>query len=161
MPEQGAELSGFLEAAGRSLAEAQGELAGLAADVPTTVAIAEAELELKAAVARRADGTVVLETISTGDMRAGGITPGLLSTVRIQYVAVGTAATLGAEAPRRTPEDVVGDVKGRDDVGRLDRILGGLVYEAQFVPGPKRWLVTARDADARIVREVLVPDEGA
>lgn len=159
MPEQGADLQGFLEAAGRSLAGAQGSLAGTVADVPTAVAIAEAELELKAAVARRSDGTVVLEPISTQDMRAGGITPGLVSTVRIQYVAVGSTAVAGAEEPRRTPVDVVESVRERPDVKALDRILGGLVYETAFVPGRKRWLVTAKDPEERVVREVLVPDE--
>lgn len=160
MPEQPAELSGFMEAAGRSLADAQGSLAGDAVQVPTAVAIAEAELELKAAVARRSDGAVVLETISTKDMRAGGITPGLLSTIRIQYVAVtGDGGLAPSAQPTRTPKDVIADIRKRDDVVVLDRILGGLVYEATFVPGSRRWLVTARDPDERVVREVLVPDE--
>jgi hypothetical protein len=154
-----AELGGFLEAAGKSLADAQGALAGDVVDLPPAVAIAEAELELKAAVQRRTDGTVVLETISTQDMRSGAITPGLLSTIRVQYVAV-AADTLVApsQQPTRTPKDVIDDVRKREDVAVLDRILGGLRYEAVFVPG-KRWLVTARDADERLVREILIRDE--
>lgn len=154
-----AELGGFLEAAGKSFSDAQGALAGELIDLPPAVAIAEAELELKAAVQRRTDGTVVLETISTQDMRSGAITPGLLSTIRVQYVAV-AADTVAApsQQPTRTPKDAIDDVRGREDVAVLDRILGGLRYEAVLVPG-KRWLVTARDADERLVREVLVPDE--
>lgn len=154
-----AELGGFLEAAGKSFSDAQGALAGELVDLPPAVAIAEAELELKAAVQRRTDGTVVLETISTQDMRSGAITPGLLSTIRVQYVAV-AADTVAApsQQPSRTPKDVIDDVRVREDVAVLDRILGGLRYEAVFVPG-KRWLVTARDADERLVRELLVPDE--
>jgi hypothetical protein len=155
-----AELRGFLEAAGKSFTDAQGALAGDAVDLPPAVAIAEAELELKAAVQRRTDGTVVLETISTQDMRSGAITPGLLSTIRVQYVAVAAdTVTAPSQQPTRTPKDVIDDVREREDVAVLDRILGGLQFEAVFVPG-KRWLVTARDADRRLVREVLVPDEG-
>jgi hypothetical protein len=154
-----AELGGFLEAAGKSFTDAQGALAGDLVDLPPAVAIAEAELELKAAVQRRTDGTVVLETISTQDMRSGSITPGLLSTIRVQYVAV-AADTVAApsQQPTRTPKDVIDDVREREDVAVLDRILGGLRYEAVFVPG-KRWLVTARDADERLVREVVIQDE--
>lgn len=155
-----AELGGFLEAAGKSLADAQGALAGELVDLPPAVAIAEAELELKAAVQRRADGTVVVETISAQDMRSGTITPGLLSTIRIQYVAV-AADTVAppSQQPTRTPRDVIDEVRKRDDVAALDRILGGLRFEAIHVPG-RRWLVTAKDPDERLVREILVKDEG-
>jgi hypothetical protein len=156
-----ADLGGFLEAAGKSFTDAQGALAGDVVDLPPAVAIAEAELELKVAVQRRTDGTVVLETISTQDMRSGAITPGLLSTIRVQYVAVAAdTLTAPSQQPTRTPKDVIDDVRGREDVAVLDRILGGLRYEAVLVPG-KRWLVTAHDPDDRLVREILVPDEGA
>jgi hypothetical protein len=159
MPD-GADLGGFLEAAGRSLADAQGTLADGVADIPAAIAIAEAELEVKAAVTRRTDGTLQLETLSAQDMRSGTITPGLLSTVRVQYVAV-AADTLVApsQQPTRTPNDVIDDVRVRDDVTVLDRILGGLVFDAVYVPSGRRWVVTAKDEEQRIVREVLVPDE--
>jgi hypothetical protein len=148
-----ADLGGFLEAAGKSFTDAQGALAGDVVDLPPAVAIAEAELELKAAVQRRTDGTQ--------DMRSGAITPGLLSTIRVQYVAVAAdTLTAPSQQPTRTPKDVIDDVRGREDVAVLDRILGGLRYEAVLVPG-KRWLVTAHDPDDRLVREILVPDEGA
>jgi hypothetical protein len=159
MPD-GADLGGFLEAAGRSLADAQGTLADGVADIPAAIAIAEAELEVKAAVTRRTDGTLQLETLSAQDMRSGTITPGLLSTVRVQYVAV-AADTLAApsQQPIRAPKDVIDDVRVRDDVAVLDRILGGLVFDAVYVPSGRRWLVTAKDEEQRIVREILVPDE--
>jgi len=149
-----------MEAAGRSLAEAQGALAGEIVDVPTAVAISEAELEVKAAVVRRADGVMALETISTADMRSGGIAPGLVSTLRLQYVAVtADSAVAPSEQPTKTPGDVIAGVKRREDVAVLDKILGGLLYEAIYVPGRRRWLVTAKDAEQRLVREVLVPDD--
>jgi hypothetical protein len=154
-----AELGGFLEAAGKSFSDAQGALAGDVVELPPAVAIAEAELELKAAVQRRADGSVVLETISAQDMRSGAITPGLLSTIRVQYVAVAADTVVPpSQQPTRTPKDVIDDVREREDVAVLDRILGGLRYEAVFVPG-KRWLVTAHDTEGRKVREILVAEE--
>ena|SRR5918995_473658 len=160
MAESGADLGGFLEAAGKSFVDAQGALSGDLVDIPPAVAIAEAELELKAALQRRADGTVTLETISTSDMRSGAITPGLLSTIRVQYVAV-PADTLSspAEQPASTPKDAIDTVRGREDVVVLDKILGGLLYEAAYLPGRRRWLVTATDAEQRVVREIIVPDE--
>lgn len=160
MPETGADLSGFLEAAGQSLAAAQGSLAGELVDIPPAVAISETELEVKAAVVRRPDGVVALETISTQDMRAGNITPGLLSTVRVQYVAVAADTVVPpSEQPTRTPREVIDGVRGRQDVAALEKILGGLAFEAIYVPARRRWLVTAKDPEERLVREVLVPDE--
>lgn len=156
----GADLGGFLEAAGRSLADAQGTLGGGVTDIPSAVAIAEAELEVKAAVSRRADGTIQLETLSAQDMRSGAIASGLLSTVRVQYVAVAAdTLTAPSQKPVRTPRDVIDNVRRREDVAALDRILGGLAFDAVYVASGKRWLVTATDAERRVVREVLVPDE--
>jgi hypothetical protein len=154
-----ADLTGFLEAAGRSLADAQGALAGEIVDIPTSVAISEAELEVKATMDKDAAGKIVLQTISTQAIQQGGLEPNLLSTVRIRYVAVAEDTIVPpSEQPTRTAGDVIDDVKGRDDVIALDKILGGLAYEAVFVPTTKRWLVTARDPEARLVREVVVPD---
>ncbi|MGH2995128.1 MAG: hypothetical protein ACRDN6_12450 [Gaiellaceae bacterium] len=158
--EPGADLTGFVEAAGRSLADAQGALAGELVDVPTAVAISEAELEVKATVGNAAGGGVLLQPVSSETARQGGITPGLLSTIRIRYVAVVEDTLVPpSERPTRTPDKVIDDVKGREDVAALDKILGGLAYEATFVPHTRRWLVTARDSDARLVREVVVADE--
>ena len=153
-----ADLTGFLEAAGRSLADAQGALAGELVDIPSAVAISEAELEVKATVDRSA-GVVVLQPITSQDARQGAITPGMLSTVRIRYVAV-SEDTLAApsQQPTRPPDKVIDDVRTREDVVALDKILGGLTYEAVFVPATQRWLVTASDSEARLVREVVVPD---
>jgi len=64
-----------------------------------------------------------------------------------------------AAPPRRPREDVIGDVRGRTDVGRLDAILGGLAFDAVFVPQGRKWLVTARDASGRLVRAAVVADE--
>lgn len=158
MAETAADLTGFLEAAGRSLADAQGALSGELVDLPTAVAISEAELEVKATVDRSAGG-VVLQPVSTETALKGGITPGVLSTLRIRYVAVPEdTLTPPSLRPVRAPDSVIGEVRKREDVVALDTILGGLTFEAVFVPTTKRWLVTARDPENRLVREVVVPD---
>jgi hypothetical protein len=158
--DEGADLRGFLEAAGRSLADAQGTLGGDVADIPAAIAISEAELEVKAAIGRR-DGAVVLQPVTIEDARQGAIPVGVLSTVRIRYVAV-AEDTLAAPSrrPTRTAEEVVREVRARDDVARLDKILGGLVYDPVFVPETQRWLVTAKDPEDRVVRQVVVADTG-
>ena len=155
-----ADLRQFLETAGRSLADAQGALAGEVVDIPTAVAISEAELEVKATLDRK-DGSVILQPVTGDAARQGGISPGVVSTVRIRYVAV-AEDTLAApsERPSQTPEKVVDEVRSREDVARLDKIMGGLTYEAVFVPSTKRWVVTATDQENRPVRHVLVPDGG-
>jgi hypothetical protein len=53
---------------------------------------------------------------------------------------------------------VIKEVSVREDVAVLDKILGGLTYEAVFIPGTQRWLVTAKDPEQHLVREVVVPD---
>jgi hypothetical protein len=156
--EPDADLTGFLEAAGRSLADAQGALSGELVDLPTAVAISEAELEVKATVDRTAAG-VVLQPVSTAAVLKGGITPGVLSTLRIRYVAL-TEDTVAppSQRPSQDGATVIGVVQKREDVVALDKILGGLRFEAVFVPLTRRWLVTARDPEDRLVREVVVPD---
>jgi hypothetical protein len=154
----GAGLAGFLQEAGRSLGEAQGALVSADAGVPQTMAISEAELEVKAGLASDG-GRLRLETISTAEIRKGGLEPGLLSTIRIRYVAVAVDTAPGGAAPARTVPEVIDDVKARPDVVAIDRILGGLRYEAAFLAPAGRWVVTAFDSSDRIVREVVVVDE--
>jgi hypothetical protein len=159
--EGGADLGGFLEAAGRSLADAQGGLAGKGLGIPGAVAIAEAELEIKATVEGAATGELALQPVSGKDIREADISPGVLSTVRIRYVAVADDTLVApAEEPSRTADTVIGEVRRRKDVAAIAKILGGLEFDAAFVPATKRWLVTARDQQARVVREVVVPDTG-
>lgn len=157
-----ADLTAFLESAGRSLAEAQGGLAGEIAQVPSTAAISEAELEVKATIERLAEGGVALQPISSGDARQSDISPGLLSTVTVRYVMAAEDTLVGpADRPAGTAQGAIKEVSGRPDVKALDRILGGLSFEATFVPRTGRWLVTATDPGGRVVRETLVADRGS
>ena len=153
-----ANLRGFIEAAGRSLTGAQGELVGSGASA-TRLAISEAELEVKATLERDEAGGVDLQLVTSGDARRSEIDPGMLSTVRIRYVTApeDMLAPL-AEKPTRTEAKAIASVKRREDIRSLDRILGGLTFEASFVPATKRWLVIARDPKDRLVREIVVAD---
>jgi hypothetical protein len=153
-----ADLGGFLEAAGRSLGDAQEALVGDISDVPTSVAISTAELEAKVGFSRAADGSLLLDTVSVADIAKGGIEVGALSTVKVQFAAVAEEAVTPGPRPTKTAPEVIDAVKKRPDVVVLDRILDGLRFEAVFVPPTRRWLVRATDAQERVVREVLVPD---
>jgi hypothetical protein len=147
-----ADAGGFFEAAGRSLGEAQGALAG-GTDVPATVAISEAQLEVKVIVDRREEG-LDIQPVGTEVLAKGKVDPGLVSTVTLRFVPVATA-----EAPaRRAGSDVIDEVRKRPDVQRVAKIVGDLRFEAQFVAG-RRWLVVARDAEGRVVREAVVDDD--
>ena len=160
MPETGADLGGFLEAAGQSLVDAQGSLAGEIVDIPAAVAISEESWRSRP---RWFAGP-------TAWWRSDDLDPGHAG--REHHAG---AALDSARASTSRWRDTVGpwvgaadeEAEGRDRRGRaaartspsLDKILGGLVFEAIYVSWGRRWLVTAKDAEQRLVREVVVPDE--
>jgi hypothetical protein len=161
-PRDEAELGAFLDTVGRSFSEAQDAL-GEGLDLPTSFVIANAELEVKAAVSVDAAGRTVVHTLSAQDLYRGGIDPGVLSTVRVGFAVtpreVAPEGPLRMERPKRQPEDVIADLRRRPDVAALAKILGELAIQATYVPQGRRWLVVARDAQGRLVREAIVPDE--
>ncbi len=147
-----AELKAFLEAAGRSLADAQGALGGLR----TELVLSNAELEAKVALKAGADGTLTVQPISAQDLRLAQFNVAGVSTLRVNFVA--TAGESLAAPPIRQPGDIIDDVRKRPDVAVLEGILGPLEITTTFVSDARRWLVTARDASGRLVRETIVPD---
>lgn len=154
-----AELQAFLEAAGKSLADAQGSLSGATPDVPSAMAISDAELEVKATIEQAAGGAIAFKPASAADVVSGKLTAAALSTVRIRYVAVvDDALSSPSRRPTRAPADVIGVVKARDDIAALDKILGSLEYEAVFVAPTTSWMVTVTDPAGRRVRDVVVKD---
>ncbi len=156
-PTNEADLRGFLEAAGRSLTEAQGALGGGLEQRPAALVIANAELEVKTALKADSGGGLTVQPISAEDLARANIDAAALSTVRVSFVA--TAPDLTAQsAPARQPEEVADEVRKRPDVAQLDRILGGLTVDAIYIPRSQRWLVTAQDPKGRVVREVVLPD---
>ena len=160
-PSNEAPLETFLDTVGRSLTDAQDSLdTGL--DLKTSFVLANAELEIKAAVNLDAKGRTVVQPISTQDIREGGIDPGLLSTVRIGFTAAARdlPPTSGRGGqPTKQPEDVIKEIRSHPDVATLEKILGTLDIGATYVPEEKRWLVLARDQKGRLVREAILPDE--
>jgi hypothetical protein len=155
------DLRGFLEAAGKSLTEAQGTLTGDSILTPSALAISEAELEVKAAVTQQAGGKLALQTLSMESLRTG-IDPGLVSTVHIRYVAVAAEATKGPGTPggpKRVSEEITKLVTARADIAALTKIVGKLVIVPVFVPETRRWLVVARDQAGRVLRELILADD--
>ena len=109
-----APLGAFLEATGRSLGDAQRQLGDGkdTAGIPTTMAIDEVELEVKATLEGAGDDEVALRPVSSEEARAGAIAPELLSTLRVRYVAVADdVSEVPSVPPRRTPEEVIDEVR--------------------------------------------------
>jgi len=160
-PEAELGLGTFLELAGRSISDAQGQISPQAQ--PTQLMIGNAEVEAKVAVTTDPERGLSIATISAADIRRGGIEPGVLSTLRISFVT--TAAEIPTpvpgvgKKPRRDAAAVVKELSLKTDVANLARVLGQLSYEATFVPNTQRWLVVARDPKGRVVREAILPDD--
>lgn len=157
------DLQAFLEAAGSSLAGAQAPI-GADVQLPSAMVLANAELELKAAILTDSQGRLTVKTFSSQDILRGSINPGVLSTVKVNFVAtlgetLPSQSSPAADAPKRTPQDVIDSVKARPDIRLLDEILGDLEIKVNYVPGQQRWLVTAHDPRNRLVRELVLPDD--
>lgn len=147
----------FLAAAGSSLTAAQGSLTeGL--DLTSNLVVSEAQLEVKAALSMDSEGQLAVQTISVQDISQGGIDPGLVSTVQINFVATpGEPQTEGSK-PNRISTDVIKEVSKQTDVAAMEKILGRLKYDATYVSDKERWLVTVHDPKGRLVRESILPD---
>ncbi len=147
----------FLAAAGNSLSAAQGSLTeGL--DLTTNLVVSEAQLEVKAALSADSKGRLAVQTISAKDISQGGLDPGLVSTMQINFVATAGEPQAEVTKPKRSPADVVKEVSKHSDVAAMEKILGDLTYDATFVSDKERWLVTVRDPKGRLVRESVLPD---
>lgn len=157
--EQQIGLAEFFEQAGQSIAEAQDAIAPL--DQPTQMVIDNAEVEVKVTVASDANGALAVQTISSEEASRSGIVPGMLSTLRVNFVAAATeppATSATGVRPVRDVKAVIKEVSERPDVVNVSKALGKLDFEATYVSSQKRWLVVARDAKQRIIRESVVPD---
>jgi len=150
---EGAVFQAFLESAGRSLRDAQTALGVDRTGITTELAISDAELDVKVAVESDPRGALRIRPMGTRDVQAGAVQPEALSTVKVKYVAVA-----GEKTPRRSPSEVIGEIARREDVQRLERILGSFEYSARFVPERDIWLVSARAPNVGVVREVVLPD---
>ncbi len=147
----------FLTAAGRSFGDAQNALTeGL--DLAANLVVSEAQLEVKAALNADVQGGLAVQTISAQAISQGGIDPGLVSTVKINFTATRGEPASDITQPKRTSTEVVEEVSKRQDVVAMEKILGNFKYDAAYVSGKERWLVTVRDPQDRLVREYILPD---
>jgi hypothetical protein len=163
-----AELAAFLELAGRSLSEAQGAL-GSAAELRAEMVLASAELEAKVALRADPSGRLAVQPVSASDLRLAQFNAAGVSTLRVSFVAAAGAVQDGATQspgtgvgsggrPVRKPEEIAEGVRKRPDVAALENILGPFSFETTYVDAAQRWIVLARDAKGRVVRETMVPD---
>jgi len=80
------DLETFLRSAGQSFTDAQKALIP-GTDIPVNMMLSNAELELKVAVSSDTKGKMSIRPISSEDIVRGGIDPGMLSTIRINFVS--------------------------------------------------------------------------
>ncbi len=152
------DLRRFLEGAGRSLSLAGSDLAE-GTDFQTKLVMASVEVEARVALESDDSGALRVHPVSTRDLESK-ISAAALSTLRVQFVTTAPEpAERVVQTPTREPEDVVAEVRGRDDVARLEDILGRMKIAPTFVAESGRWLVTVTDPQGRPVREIVLPDE--
>ena len=149
-------MSEFIAAAASSLTDAQG---GPTSDgISTQMTVAEARLEARV-VLSTSDQGITLRTIPVTDITSGAVAPSALSTVRLDFVAISEELDPGVgRPPDKSRAEVIKDLAGRADIKSLDRVLGGLTYDARFLDDRRRWLVTAVSGNT-VVRESLISDE--
>jgi hypothetical protein len=127
-------------------------------DLATNLVVSEAQLEVKAALSSDSHGRLAVQTISAQAVSQGGIDPGLVSTVKINFMATRGEPASDVSKPKRNSTEVVAEVSKLQDVVAMERILGSFKYDAAYVSGKERWLVTVRDPQDRLVREFILPD---
>lgn len=152
------QLSELVEAAGSALADAQTDLAGT--DLPSTaMAVSEAEIDMAIAINSSTKGGVRIQPISLADLSGGALDPTGFSRLKLNYVAVveDRESAVGIQ-PRRPRSDVVAEASRDKTLIRIGSILGGLNFDASYVPATQKWLVVVKDASDNIVREIVLDD---
>ena len=155
------ELGDFLEAAGKSLGDAQNVLlSGL--NLSTNIILNNADIEVKVLV-DSADGKINIRPVSAEDLRIGSIDPGLLSTLRISYVSTVEDTIEETPSPAavesvKEPAQLIEQVMNRKDIQKLAATRGELQVKPTFVAERKRWLVSVEDISGKVLREIVLPD---
>lgn len=154
------ELGDFLEAAGRSLGDAQDSLlSGL--NLSTNMILNNADIEVKVLV-DSVNGKISIKPVSAEDLRVGSIDPGLLSTLRISYVSTIEEPVEEMASPTvesvKDPAQLIDQVLNRKDIQKLAAARGELQVKPTFVAERQRWLVSVEDKSGRVLREIVLPD---
>lgn len=154
------ELGDFLEAAGKSLGDAQNSLlSGL--NLSTNMILNNADIEVKVLV-DSTNGKISIKPVSAEDLRIGSIDPGLLSTIRINYISTVEEPIEETVSPLiesvKEPSRLIEEVLNRKDIQKLAATRGELQVKPTFVAERKRWLVSVEDKSGRVLREIVLPD---
>jgi hypothetical protein len=154
------ELGDFLEAAGKSLGDAQNSLlSGL--HLSTKMILNNADIEVKVLV-DSANGKISIKPISSEDLRVGSIDPGLLSTLRISFISTVEEPIEETISPAvesvKAPSQLIEEVLNRKDIQKLASTRGELQVKPTFVAERKRWLVSVEDTSGKVLREIVLPD---
>lgn len=173
------DLNDFLSAAGASLTDAHQQL-GTGLDFITGMALASADLEVKAAVHSQG-GRLSISTLPAEEVRLSEVNPALLSTVKLSFVATGldeegfrsptpgpqagpvqagpTGKAPEAQPPsQRQPTEVEAEVRKRKDIQQLQEVFGELSLRSAYVPALERWLVVVEGPRGMLLRELVLPD---
>ena len=154
------ELGDFLEAAGKSLGDAQNSLlTGL--NLSTNMILNNADIEVKVLV-DSANGKISIKPVSAEDIRVGSIDPGLLSTLRISFISTVEEPIEETVSPAvesvKAPSQLIEEVLNRKDIQKLASARGELQVKPTFVAERKRWLVSVEDNSGKVLREIVLPD---
>ncbi|MCU0857436.1 MAG: DUF4332 domain-containing protein [Pontiellaceae bacterium] len=115
---QGMDLEELLASAGRSFTEAQRSLLK-GVNVPATMMLSQAELELKVVVETDAKGRVLVSPVSSKDITRGTINPGMLSTLRINLIS-----SAGESSGDRMPAENLPPSVGEGSAARVPDLKG-------------------------------------
>jgi hypothetical protein len=156
-----APLSALLGPAGTSLTSAQMDL-GIAAGVSSSMLMSDATLEIKAAISRSSNGELEVEPLSSAHLN-GALNASAVSTIRVNFVATANAPASGVgntpgDTPIRSREEIIKNFRERDDLQRLEKIMGELDIHASYLSENKRWLVKAVGPGGQLIREQLIMD---
>jgi hypothetical protein len=123
------------------------------------MAVSEVEIDMAIAVNGTVEGGVRIQPISLAVLSGGALDAAGLSRLKLNYVAVVEDRDSGVSIqPRRQKSDVVAEASSDKNLIRIGSILGGLRFDASYVPATQKWLVVATDASDNVVREIVLDD---
>jgi len=156
MSEQEIVVEDFIDAVSNSFGTAQKGI-GLVEGMQSAMMISEAEVTIKTGM-RMNKGRLALEPVSSASSVIGGVQPDALSTLTIRYVAARGEGT-ELNTPRKSREDILREVSSREDLTRLQGILGKLDMNADYAKELDLWTVKVTDDRSRVVRVLTIEDK--
>ncbi|KAA6232545.1 hypothetical protein FP507_05205 [Chlorobium phaeovibrioides] len=153
MSEQEIVVEDFIGAVSNSFGTAQKGI-GLVEGMQSAMMISEAEVTIKTGMRMNNKGQLALEPVSS----ASSVQPDALSTLTIRYVAARGEGT-DLNTPRTSREDILREVSSREDLTRLQGILGKLDMNADYAKELDLWTVKVTDDRSRVVRVLTIEDK--